>query len=99
MNKPFTPKSLADRWGCSDRHIRNMIARGELTAYRLGGKLLRIQPQEVERVETCNNGDLPASQASFASHGMTPAASADVIALEPLTRKRRTASPRLDTRN
>lgn len=99
MTKPFTPKSLADHWECSERHIRKLIARGELPAFRLGGKLLRIKPEDVENFEKCQSGDLPDSRESSASPGTKPMASADVIAWEPQIRKRRTAAPRLDTRN
>jgi excisionase family DNA binding protein len=50
--KPFTPESLAERWSCSAEMVRQMIHRGELPAFRLGGgKLFRIQATEVERYE------------------------------------------------
>jgi excisionase family DNA binding protein len=49
--KAYTPKTLAARWLCSERHIRNMIDRGELPAFRLGGKLLRIRREDVEAFE------------------------------------------------
>lgn len=99
MNKPFTPKSLADHWECSERHVRKLVACGKLPAFRLGGKLLRIKPEDVENFEKCQSGDLHDSEGSFASHGTSQTASADVIALAPQTRKRRPASQRLDTRN
>ena len=34
--RPFTVKSLTERWDCSEAHIRNRIARRELPAKRLG---------------------------------------------------------------
>lgn len=43
----YSPRTLALDWGCSERHIRNLINEGELRAWRLG-KLLRINVQEVE---------------------------------------------------
>jgi excisionase family DNA binding protein len=46
--KVFTPKTLAKEWGCSDHHIRTLIHRGELRAFKLGGKLLRIRAEDVE---------------------------------------------------
>lgn len=49
--RPFSPKSLAEHWECSERHVRNLIARGEIRAFRLGGKLLRIAWDEVDRFE------------------------------------------------
>jgi excisionase family DNA binding protein len=50
-DRPFSVKLLAERWSCSEAHIRNMIRRGELAAFKLGGKLLRISAEEVERTE------------------------------------------------
>ncbi len=52
--KVYTPETLAERWLCSGRHIRNMIARGELKAFRAGGKLLRITAEEVKDHERRN---------------------------------------------
>lgn len=51
-HKVFRPKSLAERWDCSERHIYNMIDRGELQAFRAGGRLIRITGAEVERWES-----------------------------------------------
>ncbi|WP_410010542.1 excisionase family DNA-binding protein [Phyllobacterium zundukense] len=47
----FTPRTLAQRWQCSERHVRTMIATGELPSFRLGGKLLRIRAEEVDLIE------------------------------------------------
>lgn len=57
MTKPvvFTPATLAKRWDCSEQHVRNLINRGELPSFRLGGKLLRIRGEDVEAFE-CQNG-------------------------------------------
>ena len=38
----YTPETLAYRWGCSSNHVRNLIKRGDLEAFKLQGKLLRI---------------------------------------------------------
>lgn len=48
--RPYSVATLAERWGCSKRHISNMVRRGELTAFRIG-KQMRFRPGEVERVE------------------------------------------------
>ena len=53
--RPYSPETLADRWGCSSEKIRQMCRQGELAAFRLG-KLIRIPANEVERVE-CQNID------------------------------------------
>ncbi|MHB2265625.1 helix-turn-helix domain-containing protein [Aliihoeflea sp. PC F10.4] len=51
--RAYSPRTLAERWRCSDGHVRNMIDRGELTSFHLG-KLLRISTEEVERYEANN---------------------------------------------
>ena len=56
--RPFTPETLADRWGCSSEKIRQMVKRGELQGFRLG-KLYRIPANEVERVECLNTDSFP----------------------------------------
>ncbi|WP_395774236.1 helix-turn-helix domain-containing protein [Agrobacterium pusense] len=47
----LTPARLADRWRCSERHVRNMLAKGELPFFKLGGKLIRIKVEDVENYE------------------------------------------------
>jgi excisionase family DNA binding protein len=94
----YTPAQIAERWQCSERHVRNMIASDELPSFRLGGKLLRIRAEDVEAFE-CQNGGSQDCGANSASHGTKQAASGDVIDLEHQIQKRRPASPRLDTQN
>lgn len=48
--RPFSPETLAERWGCSSEKIRLMFHTGELAGFRLG-KLIRIPAAEVERYE------------------------------------------------
>ncbi|MEM7505569.1 MAG: helix-turn-helix domain-containing protein [Pseudomonadota bacterium] len=50
----MTVAMVAARWGCSGRHVYNMIHAGELPAFRLGGKLIRIKRWAVEELE-CRN--------------------------------------------
>ena len=45
------PKDVAERWQCSERHIRNLIREGRLQFFRLGAKLIRIPPEAVEEYE------------------------------------------------
>lgn len=47
--RAFSPKRLAARWDCSERHIRNMIKRGDIPAF---GKLLRVSWEDVDRFES-----------------------------------------------
>ena len=56
LPRVFTPATLALRWHCSERHVRNMIDRGELPAFRLGGKLLRIRTADVIAFEAGDQG-------------------------------------------
>lgn len=52
-----TLTEAADRYKCSSRTIRRMLARGDLTAYRVGPKLLRIDIREADRVFTASAAD------------------------------------------
>lgn len=51
--KPYSPQTLAERWGCSAEKVRLMYRHGELPGFQLG-KLIRIPAAEVERYE-CQN--------------------------------------------
>jgi excisionase family DNA binding protein len=48
--RPFSPETLAERWGCSAEKVRRMYHDGELVGFRLG-KLIRIPAAEVDRIE------------------------------------------------
>ncbi len=97
----ISPARLAKRWDCSERHIRNMIASGEIPHFRLGGKLLRIKMEDVESFECpkIKNGDSPSSTENTALHGTSQTEDADVIDLGQRTKKRRLGLRRLDTPN
>jgi excisionase family DNA binding protein len=60
--RPLTPEMVAARWDCSANHVRNLIRRGELRAFRVGSRLLRVKPEAVEEFERCQettgSGDL-----------------------------------------
>lgn len=49
--RALTPKMVAELWHVSERHVRNLIASGELPSFRVGGKLLRIRMADVEAFE------------------------------------------------
>ncbi|KAB1068863.1 helix-turn-helix domain-containing protein [Methylobacterium planeticum] len=89
--KVLTPALVAERWGCSERHVRNMANRGDLASFRLGGKLLRIPLSAVEALEQaeCQTSHTrsDASRGSASSLGGR-GASGNVTALAPLTRAR-----------
>lgn len=42
-------QDAADRLGVSVSTIRRLIADGKLTGYRLGNRILRVNPQEVDQ--------------------------------------------------
>lgn len=94
----YTPATLAKKWECSERHVRNLITSGQLPSFRLGGKLLRIRGEEVEKFE-CQNGESQDLEENIVSPGKTRLESGAVIDLAQTTRKRRTAAPRLDMRS
>jgi hypothetical protein len=33
----YSPRTLAQEWGCSEQHIRNLIRDGQLRGWRAGG--------------------------------------------------------------
>lgn len=49
--RPYTPDQVAAIWGCSPNHVRNLIHRGELRAFRLGARLFRIPADAIEEFE------------------------------------------------
>lgn len=47
----------ASRYKCNPRTLRRMISRGDLTGYRVGPKLLRIDIREADRIFTASADD------------------------------------------
>jgi excisionase family DNA binding protein len=87
MPRVFTPAALAKTWCCSERHIRNLVAAGQLRGFRLGGKLLRIPSDAVEEFIACQNTASGGSTDGSASPG--GAMESDTVTrLEPLARAR-----------
>src|ERR1700758_3590784 len=89
--RSFTPAELAREWQCSERHTRNLVAKGQLRAFRLGGKLLRIPLEAVEEMEQCpaiasegsteNSSSCSTSQESADASGLTPKTQARLTVL------------------
>ena len=75
----FTVASLAKRWGCSEVHVRNLINRGELRSFRLGGKLIRIPADEVAGWE--KSSALPALTGDSSSSGTMKTDTASAVRL------------------
>jgi excisionase family DNA binding protein len=51
VDRPFSPKQLAERWGVTVQHVHKLIRKGTLKHFRIGEKLLRIPVEEVRRWE------------------------------------------------
>jgi len=47
----MTPKMVAERWHCSEKHVRKLIATGQLPHFKAVGKLIRLLKTEVEAFE------------------------------------------------
>lgn len=47
----FDVPTLAQHWGCGTDTIYTLVRSGELRHFKLGGKLIRIRADEVERYE------------------------------------------------
>ena len=47
----YTVATLAKRWGTSTTFVYNLLERGELSGFKLGGKLWRIKAADVEAYE------------------------------------------------
>ena len=80
MNAVYDVPTLAERWACSPRTIRSLVASGELPSFRLGGKLVRIRADDVEKFE-CRNTPSNDTEASLPS-STTREADAAAIRLE-----------------
>lgn len=82
MTRPFTPETLANRWGVSATMIRNMCGAGEIEHFRLG-KLYRIPAKAVEDYE-CQTSASDGLEVVSASTGETNTASGNAISLRLL---------------
>ena len=82
---PYTPDTLAARWGVTPNAIRKKCAEGTLEHFRFG-KLYRIPARVVEDIETCQTS---ASDACAADTSPTPAPEAVSAAVAANTRARK----------
>lgn len=53
----FSVATLAERWGCGTDTVYALVRSGELRAFRLGAKLIRIKREDVERFERGGSND------------------------------------------
>lgn len=82
--RPFSPETLAERWGCSSEKVRRMYRDGELVGFRLG-KLIRIPAAEVERIECQTHTGSESIGENTASSSPTPSEAAFASRLARLT--------------
>lgn len=73
----YSVASLAEHWGCGSDTVYSLIRSGELRAFKLGGKLLRIREDEVESFE-CRNTACNDTGESLPSSGMKPDNATDI---------------------
>ncbi|WP_449411893.1 helix-turn-helix domain-containing protein [Methylobacterium komagatae] len=91
--RPLTPEQVAARWDCSPNHVRNLIRRGDLRAFRVGSRLLRIKTEAVEEFERCQEtigSDASTDDTSSRGGSME---SGDVIVLTHATPRARRGKP------
>lgn len=55
LPRVMTPRMVADRWHCSERHIYNLVQKGELSSFRIGAKLVRIRGEDVQAFEAARS--------------------------------------------
>lgn len=70
MTAVYSVSSLAEHWECGTDTVYALIRSGDLQAFKLGGKLLRIRADEVERYECRENtpcNDTEVSSPSYSS--------------------------------
>ena len=51
--RPLSTTAIAQRWGCSGRHVVNLIREKQLEAVRIGERKYIVWLEEVERFEKC----------------------------------------------
>jgi excisionase family DNA binding protein len=53
---PFSPATLAKRWGCTRQFVHKLIKGEQLAAFKVGDKLVRIPVAAVHRYEALRDG-------------------------------------------
>ncbi|WP_373324517.1 helix-turn-helix domain-containing protein [Methylorubrum suomiense] len=88
----FTAAEVATRWKCSASFVRRLIDNGELPAFRVGGKLLRITARAVREYEACRNTSSKNSAAGTPSASTKGASASAAEALKAATQRERRRS-------
>ncbi len=90
--RALRPCDVARMWQCSERHVRGLIAKGDLRHFRVGDKLVRIPVEAVTEYEQCRlNTAYANTEGSSPSSGKTSPAGTE-LALARKAGRRPTAS-------
>ncbi|WP_438671334.1 helix-turn-helix domain-containing protein [Pseudogemmobacter sonorensis] len=89
---PYTPETLADRWGVSASSVRNACRKGELRHFRFGN-LYRIPAAVVEEIEQCQISASDASEVDIVSIGQARMADASGISFRHAPERKRSRKP------
>lgn len=85
--RSYTPEQVAAIYGCSPNHIRNLVKRNQLRAFRLGARLIRIPAGALEEYERCQMNTGSADLAvDGSSHGGKTAAGDAIVLMLPAER-------------
>lgn len=87
IRPPFSPETLAKRWGVTANAVRKKCASGELEHFRFG-KLYRIPARVVEEIEQCQTSASAGSEADTVSSGPTTAAAFGISVRHAPSRRR-----------
>lgn len=88
----FDVTTLAEHWACGTDTIYSLVRSGELAHFKLGGKLIRIRADEVERYECRTITPSPDTEESLQSSG-TRTYDATAIRLERLIGQQQKPQP------
>lgn len=92
MSTPYSPETLADRWGVSATSIRNKCIAGKLPHFRFG-KLYRIPAQVVEEIESCQTSASDGCAAATASTGQQPVVAGPAVSFRHAPERKRKQKP------
>ena len=91
QDRPFSSEELAERWGVSAQHIRDLIKLGTLRHFRVG-RLIRIPANAVREFEECQSiGSSSIAANSMPSGATSKAERKDRPYIPPTVRKRSAA--------
>src|SRR4051794_15726898 len=90
-NRPYSSEELAERWGVSAQHIRDLIGKGVLRHFRVG-RLIRIPAAAVREFEECQNTAPSSTEGNTTPSGQTRAGEQSARPYVRPTAKRQSAA-------